>query len=271
MPSEQNCVRRFILLTCRSSLMVLALVGTGQMGQAVAEVAADQGHTIGPRFDSDRPFGDADPSTLSNVDVAVDFSLPSYALDHIRQYCEWGVPAVVGTTGWYDDLDTVEGWVQEHDGSLLYAPNFSVGVAVLRTALEAALPLLDRLDDYDAFVQETHHTQKADSPSGTAVMLGEHVVKGLERKDHVASETQHGRIDPSAVHVTSTRAGTVHGEHTVSFDSPFDRLALRHRAKGRRGFAVGAVRAAEWLQGRPGLFTLDDMLSDWLADAAASD
>jgi 4-hydroxy-tetrahydrodipicolinate reductase len=178
---------------------------------------------------------------------------------------------VVGTTGWYDDLDTVEGWVQEHDGSLLYAPNFSVGVAVLRTALEAALPLLDRLDDYDAFVQETHHTQKADSPSGTAVMLGEHVVKGLERKDHVASETQHGRIDPSAVHVTSTRAGTVHGEHTVSFDSPFDRLALRHRAKGRRGFAVGAVRAAEWLQGRPGLFTLDDMLSDWLADAAASD
>lgn len=250
--------------------MVLALVGTGQMGQAVAEVATDQGHTIGPRFDSGRPFEDADPSALSDVDVAVDFSLPGCALDHLRRYCEWNLPAVVGTTGWYDELDAVEGWVQEHGASLLYAPNFSVGVAVLRTALEAALPLLDELEDYDAFVQETHHTQKADSPSGTATMLGEHVVKGLERKDHVEPETQHGRIDPSAVHVTATRAGTVHGEHTVSFDSPFDRIAFRHRAKGRRGFAVGAVRAAEWIQGRSGLFTLDDMLSDWLADAAPS-
>jgi 4-hydroxy-tetrahydrodipicolinate reductase len=239
------------------------------MGQAVAEVAAEQGHTIGPRFDSDRPFAEADRSTLSDVDVAVDFSLPSCALDHMQQYCKWTLPAVVGTTGWYDRLDTVEGWVQEHEASLLYAPNFSVGVAVLRTALQAALPLLDRLDDYDAFVQEMHHTQKADSPSGTATMLGELVVDGLERKKHLEPEAQHGRIDPEAVHVTSTRAGTVHGEHTVGFDSPFDRVALRHRAKSRRGFAVGAVRAAEWLKGRQGLFTLDDMLADWLGGPSA--
>lgn len=241
------------------------------MGAAVDAVAEERGHTIGPCFNSDRPFAEAEPSALATVDVAVDFSLPSLALKHIQRYCEWNQPAVVGTTGWYDELDRVADWVQAHDATLLYAPNFSVGVAVLQTALEAALPLLDRLDDYDAFVQETHHTKKADSPSGTATMLGEHVVKGLERKDHVETETQHGRIDPSAVHVTSTRTGTVHGEHTVGFDSPFDRLALRHRAKGRRGFAVGAVRAAEWLHGRTGLFTLDDMLSDWLADAGPSD
>ena len=238
------------------------------MGQAVAEVGEERGHTIGPRFNSERPFGEASPSALSNADVAVDFSLPSQALGHIRRYCEWGLPAVVGTTGWYDDLETVERWVDEHEARVLYAPNFSVGVAVLRTALEAALPLLDQFDDYDPFVQEAHHIQKADSPSGTATMLGDLVVEGLERKDHVESETQHGRIDPSAVHVTSTRAGTIHGEHTVGFDSPFDQVALRHRAKSRRGFAVGAVRAAEWLKGRQGLFTLQDMLADWLADGA---
>lgn len=246
--------------------MTFALVGTGQMGQAVAALAPTRGHDIGVRFDSNRPFASASPSALSGVDVAIDFSLPSLALTHIQRYCELDVPAVVGTTGWYDDLDRVEKWVAAHDASLLYAPNFSVGVAVLRTALEAALPILDQLDDYDPFVQETHHTKKADSPSGTARMLAEQIVEDLKRKERVETETQHQRIDPAAVHVTATRAGTVHGEHMVGFDSPFDQITLGHRAKSRRGFAEGAVRAAEWLDGRQGLFTLDDMLADWLGD-----
>jgi 4-hydroxy-tetrahydrodipicolinate reductase len=173
---------------------------------------------------------------------------------------------VIGTTGWYDDLDTVERLVEEAGGSLLYAPNFSVGVAVVRRALEGVLPLLDELGDYDPFVREMHHTHKVDSPSGTAQMLGGLLVEGLERKDHVETETQHQRIDPSAVHVTSTRAGSIYGEHTVGFDGPYDQITVGHRAKNRRGFAAGAVRAAEWLDGRSGLFTLDDMLADWRAD-----
>jgi 4-hydroxy-tetrahydrodipicolinate reductase len=245
--------------------MDIALVGTGQMGSAVGRVAEDRGHRVVSRFSSDRPFGEASPDELDGVDVAVDFSLPALALDHIRQYCTWGQPAVVGTTGWYDALDDVERLVAEHEASLLYAPNFSMGVAVVRRALEGVLPLLDQLDEYDPFVQEMHHTKKVDSPSGTAEMLGGLVVEGLERKDHVETETQHQRIDPSAVHVTSTRAGTIYGEHTVGLDGPYDQIALRHRAKNRRGFAAGAVRAAEWLVGRQGLFTLDDVLADWLA------
>jgi 4-hydroxy-tetrahydrodipicolinate reductase len=236
------------------------------MGSAVEQVALDRGHDIEARFDSERPLAAADPAVLEPADVAVDFSLPSLALDHIRRYCEWGLPAVVGTTGWYDDLDAVEGLVDEHGASLLYAPNFSVGVAVVRRALEGILPLLDRLGDYDPFVREMHHTNKVDSPSGTARMLGGLLVEGLERKDHVETEAQHQRIDPSAVHVTSTRAGAVYGEHTVGFDGPYDQITVGHRAKNRRGFAAGAVRAAEWLDGRAGLFTLDDMLADWRAD-----
>lgn len=246
--------------------MKLALVGTGQMGQAVAEVASSEGHDVRVRFDSDRPLLDADPSVLSDAQVAIDFSLPSLALSHLRRYCEWGQPAVVGTTGWYEDLNTVEELVREHDGSILYAPNFSIGVAVVRRALAALGPLFDELEEYDAFVHEIHHTKKVDSPSGTARMLGEVLLDELERKDHLEIETQHGRIDPSALHVTSTRTGTVFGEHTVGFDGPYDHITVEHRAKSRRGFAAGAVRAADWLQGRRGLFTLDDMLDDWLAD-----
>jgi len=244
--------------------MRIALVGTGQMGETVAKVAEDRDHTVDARFDSGRPFEAAGPSSLEGIDVAVDFSLPSLALTHIRQYCEWNQPAVIGTTGWYDDLDAVEALVEKHDAGLLYAPNFSMGVAVVRRALDGVLPLLNQLEEYDPFVQELHHTQKVDSPSGTAQMLGELIVEGLERKERVDPETQHQRIDASAVHVTSTRAGSVYGEHTVAFDGPYDRVAVEHRAKNRRGFAAGAVRAAEWLVGRTGLFTLDDVLEEWI-------
>lgn len=246
--------------------MKIALVGTGQMGQAVADVAPTKGHEVVAQFDSENPFLGASSKALKAVDVAVDFSLPSLALDHIRRYCEWEQPAVVGTTGWYDDIDTVNALVAEHEASLLYAPNFSLGVAVVRRAMEAVAPLLNELNDYDPFVQEVHHTKKIDSPSGTAQMLGELLVDKLDRKDYVEPETQHQRIDPAAVHVTSTRAGSVFGEHTVTFDGPYDQIAVEHRAKNRRGFAAGAVRAAEWLVGRQGLFTLDDVLRDWLAD-----
>lgn len=244
--------------------MKLALIGTGQMGQTVAAVAADRDHSVDARFDSDRPFLDAKRAAVETVDVAIDFSLPSLAVSHLQRCCEWDLPVVMGTTGWYGALDDVRASVRMHDGSVLYAPNFSVGVAVMSRALDQVTQLMDELDDYDAFVHEMHHTQKMDSPSGTAQMLGEQIVAGLERKDHVEPEAQHQRIDPTAVHVTSTRTGTVFGEHTVGFDSTYDRLSLRHQAKNRRGFAVGALRAAEWLRGRTGLFTLDDVLDDWL-------
>jgi 4-hydroxy-tetrahydrodipicolinate reductase len=246
--------------------MILALVGTGQMGQAVATAAADGPHDIGARFHSDRPFLDADPEALDGVDVAIDFSLPRLAVPHLRRYCEASLPVVMGTTGWYDRLEEVQALVRRHDASVLYAPNFSIGVAVLSRAVDRVTALMDELDAYDPFVHEMHHTKKADSPSGTARMLAEQLVEGLERKDHLDAEAQHQRIDPSAVHVSSTRAGTAFGEHTVGFDSPYDRVALRHRAKNRDGFAAGALRSAEWLRGRQGLFTLDDVLNDWLSD-----
>ena len=247
-------------------MMTIALVGTGQTGSIVADQARAAGHTLIATYDADHPLLDANPEPLTNADVVIDFSLPSLALDHIERYCTVGVPAVVGTTGWYDALAEVQALVDTHDAALLYAPNFSVGVAVLRRAVQKAATLMDALPDYDAFVHEVHHRKKVDSPSGTAQMLGEVVRDALQRKTHIDAETQHDRIDPEALHVSSTRAGSVFGEHTVAFDSPHDQLRLSHEAKGRTGFAAGALAAAEWLPGRTGLFTLDDMLDQRLND-----
>ena len=241
--------------------MDLALVGTGNMGQAVATVADERAHRIVARFDSDHPLHDADLDDLHGAHVAIDFSLPDVALDHIRCYCTWRQPAVIGTTGWYDRFDEVRALVEEHEATLLYAPNFSIGVAVLARLLAQLGPILDDFPEFDVGVHETHHTGKADSPSGTALMLANILRESLERKTHLATETQHSRIEEGSLHVTSSRVGGVFGEHTVLVDSPYDRITLEHSAKNRVGFAFGAVKAAEWLHGRPsGLYTLGDVL-----------
>lgn len=233
------------------------------MGRAAEAVARDEGHEIVARFDAAHPLlGARDPADLCGAEVCIDFSLPDVALDHLHRYAFWGVDAVVGTTGWYNELDKVRTWVEEGQDGVLYAPNFSLGVAILIRALRGALPLLDRLPDYDAWVHEIHHTGKVDSPSGTAKLLGRELLDGLARKERLDAETQHGAIAPEALHVASTRAGHVFGEHTVGFDSAVDQLRFTHLAKDRRAFALGAVRAAAWVHGRTGLFTLDDMLND---------
>ncbi len=243
--------------------MNLALVGTGRMGTAVGELAEERGHAVVARFDAEHPLPER-PEAVEPADVVVDFSLPDVAPIHIRRYCRWRVPAVVGTTGWYDRLDDVRDWVGENEASILYAPNFSIGVALLVKALRAVTPLVDRLAEYDVFIHEVHHVNKVDSPSGTALMLADILVDGLQRKSHVEVETQHDRISAGVLHVSSTRAGGVIGKHTVALDSPFDELFFSHHAKNRQGFAFGAVKAAEWLPGRTGLFTLEDLLADWV-------
>ena len=246
--------------------MNIALVGTGRMGRAVADEAERRGHAVVARFSSQHPFLDADdPDALCGADVCVDFSQPDLALDHLHRYAFWGVDAVVGTTGWGDERGKVRAWMDEAGTAAVYAPNFSLGVALLVRALRGALPLLDQLPDFDPFVHETHHTGKLDSPSGTARLLADELLAGLERKTHIETETQHGAIEGAALHVTSARAGHVFGEHEVGIDGPHDRIALRHVAKGREGFAAGAVRAAEWLGAAPrtGLFSLDDVIDDW--------
>ena len=233
------------------------------MGQAVEAVARERGHAIVARFDAEAPLLDArDDAALNGADACIDFSAPDVALDHIHRYAFWGATAVVGTTGWTEDLGKVRAWVEEGQGALVWAPNFSLGLALVERAIAGLLPLLDRLDEYDVAVHEAHHTGKLDSPSGTAIRLAEQLLDGLARKTRADADAQHGAIDPGALHVTSQRVGRVLGEHTVTLDSDVDQIEIVHTAKSRRAFALGAVRAAEWAQGRTGLFTLDDVLGE---------
>lgn len=244
--------------------MKLALVGTGRMGQAVEAVAEKRGHEVVIRFDEHRPVLEATADDLAQAEAIVDFSLPHLAVDHIKLYTGWKIPAVIGTTGWYDRLDEVRRLVLDGGGRILYGANFSLGVALLSRAVKSVLPLLNELEHFDAFVHEIHHTNKVDSPSGTAVMLGNLIVGGLDRKSHFETNAVQGRIDPEALHVSSTRTGNVFGRHTVGFESDVDELTFEHRAKSREGFALGAVRAAEWLIDQHGFFSLDDALDQWV-------
>jgi 4-hydroxy-tetrahydrodipicolinate reductase len=241
------------------------------MGTAVGEMAAaSEEFEVSDRYDVDRPLPEEKPSSFQPDDVVVDFTLPEVVLTNIRRYCRWNQPAVIGTTGWYDALATVREWAAESGGGLLYAPNFSLGVALLVRGLRQIAPLIDQLPAYDAYIQEVHHTGKVDSPSGTALSLAEELMNRVSRKERIETETQHEAIDPEALHVTSTRVGTVVGRHTVGFDSAFDTLSLVHEAKSRDGFAFGALQAAAWIQGRTGLFTLDHMFDDWMEQAGTS-
>ena len=250
------------------TLLNIALSGMGQMGQAIERIAVEQGHEVVARFDLDAPVPDSIRG-FEGADV-IDFTSPSAVLEHIQGYCKAGIPAVIGTTGWYDALPLVEAWVAEHDATVLYAPNFSIGVALLVEAVRAVAPYLNALPEYDVFVHEAHHTNKIDSPSGTALHLAKQILRGMERKTRIEVEAQHGRIAPDALHVSSTRVGHVFGRHEVGIDGVYDQISLIHDAKSRNGFAYGAIRAAGWIQGRKGLFTLDDVLADWLAGASST-
>lgn len=245
--------------------MNIALVGTGKTGQSIDRLAKENGHHVVSRFDSSNPLLDTEHvDALHNAEVIIDFTSPELAMAHMERYCTWQIPAVIGTTGWYDDLEVVQQWVHKHQASLLYAPNFSIGVAVTSRLVEFAAGLFNQLPAYDGFVHETHHRLKVDSPSGTALHLANQLLEGLDRKTHLATDAQQNAIAEDALHVSSTRAGHIFGHHVVGFDSPYDHITITHDAKSRDGFAFGALRAAEWLIGRKGLFTLDDLLAEWL-------
>jgi 4-hydroxy-tetrahydrodipicolinate reductase len=253
--------------------MDLVLIGTGRMGRAVERLAADRGHRVVERFNSDSPFLSVRREDLASADAAIDFTQPDLAVEHIRHAVGLELPIVVGTTGWHDRLSEVEMVVDGSSaGAVLYASNFSIGVALLRRALSAVATVVNRLDDYDVSIHEAHHTGKVDSPSGTALLLARDTLSHIDRKTRIEKETVHEAIDPAALHVTSARVGRVFGRHIVTIDSEADELTLEHRAKSRDGFALGALRAAEWLSSRHGLFTLDDVIDSWIdVESSTSD
>lgn len=242
--------------------MNLALIGYGKMGREVELVAKEKGLKITAVFTEENNTGGLgiDDVSLKNVDVCVDFSAPVAVLDNIEAVAECGCNIVVGTTGWYDKLEQVRKLVKEKKIGLLYSSNFSLGVNIFSQIAMDASHLFDRYPEYDVSISEVHHRGKVDSPSGTALSLGAVILKELKRKTELLTDTSSGPIKPTQLHVTSTRIGHEAGTHTVRFDSESDTIELVHRAKNRRGFALGAVVAAEWLKGKKGVYTMRDVI-----------
>jgi 4-hydroxy-tetrahydrodipicolinate reductase len=234
--------------------MRIALIGYGKMGREIDTIARERGETIARVFDSHQPVK---ADRLADIDICLEFSSPDAVLSNIYAAIEAGKDVVVGTTGWHKHLPEVRAKVQT--SGLLYSTNFSLGMNIFQRIVGRAAELMQNADGYDPFIQETHHREKADSPSGTAIHLADIVLEKIERKRRIQPQTAAGRIDPEALQVTSTRAGWVTGTHIVGFDSEADSIELRHVAKNRRGFALGALVAARWLHGRKGIYTMDDV------------
>ena len=230
--------------------MRLALIGYGAMGQLVAELATEQGHSVVLKLDiDDENRGVEDlANALRACDVAIDFSVADTVLKDVEACAQAGVPIVVGTTGWQSQLDVVRRIVTEHNGALIYGANFSVGVQVFYRIAARAAELFRELESYDGFIEEAHHKRKRDAPSGTAVQLQNIIARGLGRD----------------VPVTSTRAGYIPGTHRLGFDSAADQITLTHTARSREGFAAGALVAAGWIIGRQGVYEFSEVFEEIL-------
>lgn len=235
--------------------MKIALSGYGKMGREVEKAALEAGHAIGVVIDNEKDWAEK-KALLAGCDVAIEFSAPSVVVGNIGRCLETGIPVIVGTTGWYEKLAEVVDACESKNGSLFYATNFSIGVNLFFEINRKLAALLANYPSYRPSITETHHLQKLDSPSGTAISLANDVVAANHRfrawtKDE-ASENE--------ISVRSIREGTVPGTHTISWDSEIERITIAHEAKSRRGFATGAVMAAEWILGRKGIFTMRDFL-----------
>lgn len=246
--------------------MRIALIGYGRMGHAVEEVAGSAGHEIVARLGSgdNRDGRGLTEERLGGAEVAIEFTEPESVTANIENAAALGIDLVVGTTGWYDQLDRMRHVIREAGTGLIYAPNFSLGTQVFFRLARLAGRLVDRLQDYDAFVLESHHRHKLDHPSGTARRLAEILLAEITTKARWEQAPGAGPAQPDALQVGSIRAGENPGMHVVGFDGPDDQIELRHQARGRSGFARGAVLAAEWIRGRRGLYTIDDMLAEKL-------
>ena len=224
----------------------IAIIGDGKMASAVAQLAAERAITVVAHIGhADNPHGKGiSRATLQSAEVAIEFTEPAAAITNATACIEAGCPVVVGTTGWYAELPTLQALLLSRGGSAFWAANFSLGANLLIALAREAGTRARGLPGWDAHIVETHHAQKKDAPSGTAIVIRQALAQGFGRE----------------VPIASVRTGSVPGEHEIIFDAPFEHVRLTHVARDRRVFAEGALAAADWLIGRSGLFTMSDLL-----------
>jgi 4-hydroxy-tetrahydrodipicolinate reductase len=230
--------------------MKIALLGYGKMGKVIERIALERGHEILLKKDQDNTF-----EGLLNADVAIDFSVPDSAVINISECLNNGIPVISGTTGWLSDYPKMVTLCEDKNGSFIYGSNFSLGVNVFFELNEYLAKMMANLKQYNVSMEEIHHTQKLDAPSGTAITLAEGVIKHTDYSNWTLKTPISNEI-----HIEAKRIENVPGTHSIFYDSEVDQIEIKHTAHSREGFALGAVVAAEWLVGKKGVFTMKDVL-----------
>ena len=230
--------------------MKIALLGYGKMGQVIERIAIERGHEIILKKDENNTF-----EGLSNADVAIDFSIPTAAVTNISSCFNSNVPVISGTTGWLEHYNEMVELCKTTKGAFISSSNFSLGVNIFFEINEYLAKIMSKFDSYSVAMEEIHHTQKLDAPSGTAISLAKGVIANSSYTNWTL-ETP----DSDQIHIEAKRIGAIPGTHTVNYNSAVDAIEIKHTAHNRDGFALGAVIAAEWLIGKQGVYTMKDVL-----------
>lgn len=244
--------------------MKIALLGYGKMGKMIEQIALSRRHEIVLKIDKDN-IDELTAENLQKADVAIEFSTPSTVLNNIELCFSAGVPIVVGTTGWHNEMEQIKEQCEFNNASLIYGTNFSVGVNIFFHVNKMLARIMNNYPYYEVQVEEIHHTQKLDSPSGTAITIAEGIIDNLESKQNwknvlVGDDHPNTEVTPAnEVLIESLRIESVPGTHTVIYDSEVDTIEFKHTAHNRNGFALGAVLAAEWIQDKKGFHSIEEM------------
>lgn len=240
--------------------MNIALLGYGKMGKLIGEIAEARGHTVVAKINLENQHlrDSLDPKS---IDVAIEFSQPEAALENIRWALNHGIPILSGTTGWIASLPEIAALTHQKDGTFFYASNFSIGVNIFFKVNELLAQLMNETTGYQATLEEIHHTEKKDAPSGTAITLAEGILKHYTQLKQWHPAGQAPNAGDSSLPITSKRIDPAPGTHRVQYSSTIDDIEITHTAHSRQGFALGAVQVAEWILGKKGVLSMDDFLS----------
>ena len=236
--------------------MKIALIGYGKMGKSIEEIALSKGHEIVLNIDASNT-SDFTKENIQKADVAIEFTGPDTAFENISKCIQWAVPVVCGSTGWLEHFEKAKKLCEENKGCLLYASNFSIGVNLFFEINKQVAALMEPYQNYDVTMTETHHTEKKDAPSGTAISLAEQILAQIGRKKKWVNDSS---SEASDLIIRSERIDPAPGTHTVSYESAIDSIEITHTAHTRKGFAGGALLAAEFANQKIGIFTMKDVL-----------
>ena len=236
--------------------MKIALIGYGKMGKSIEEIALSKGHEIVLKIDASNT-SDFTKENIQKADVAIEFTGPDTAFENISKCIQWAVPVVCGSTGWLEHFEKAKKLCEENKGCLLYASNFSIGVNLFFEINKQVAALMEPYQNYDVTMTETHHTEKKDAPSGTAISLAEQILAQIGRKKKWVNDSS---SEASDLIIRSERIDPAPGTHTVSYESAIDSIEITHTAHTRKGFAGGALLAAEFANQKIGIFTMKDVL-----------